>query len=432
MLGDCVSLKGFIETVSRDEVVNLRDTIFGVELEPSKILSKYDRDEKIVLYRVENSSLECAGNVLSSRRRFYRYVLGVESEDEAYRRFLESLRESSKPRERSFDEFFTYLKEVDLYTIPFIKFFPRDGGRYLTSSIFVSCLDEICNASIHRTMLLSKNRVVARIVPRHLRYIYDRYRERGRDTPVAIVVGVHPAALLLAATSPPLGVFEMNLVPNLLPDFSIAYTPKYGLPIPVPAAVVMEGRITSELVDEGPFVDLLNLYDSVRKEPMIVIEAVYMNEDEYFHTIFPSGREHKLLQSFSREALIWEYVSRVVPRVHKVRLLDAAGSWLHAAVSIEKNVDGDARNAVLAAFSAHPGLKIVTVVDADIDVDSMHMLQWAFATRFRGRDSIVIIEKTRCSTLDPVSPDGVCDKVGFDLTIPMTGKRERFMYVGLD
>ncbi|MCS7112212.1 MAG: UbiD family decarboxylase [Ignisphaera sp.] len=426
-----MSLREFIEVIPRDEVIDLRDVMLDAELEPSRVLLKYDRDEKVVLFKVKNSDLNCVGNVLNSRRRLYRYVLSAENEDEAYRRFLESTREQSKLKERAFEEFFTHLKEVDLYAVPFIKFFPKDGGRYLTSSIFISCLDEICNASIHRTMLLSKNCAVARIVPRHLRYIYDRYRERGRDTPIAIVVGAHPSALLLAATSPPLGVFEISLVPNLLPNFFIAYTPKYGLPIPAPAAVVMEGRITGELVDEGPFVDLLNLYDSVRREPMIVIEAIYINTDEYFHTIFPSGKEHKLLQSFSREALIWEYVGRVVPRVHRVRLLEAAGSWLHAVISIEKNSDGDAKNAILAAFSAHPSLKMVTVVDPDIDVDSEYMIEWAFATRFRGRDSILVIEKTRCSTLDPVSPDGVCDKVGFDLTIPMASNKEKFLYASL-
>ncbi len=431
MLGDSMSLKEFIENIPKDEVIDLREMELSNELVPTKILFEYDRDEKIVLFKVRNCELNCAGNVLNSRLRLYKYILNVESDDEAYKKFLESIKELAKPREKAFEEFFTHLKEVDLYTIPFIKFFPKDGGRYLTASIFISCLNEICNASIHRTMLLSKNYVVARIVPRHLRYIYDKYREKGRDTPIAIVIGAHPAVLLLAATSPPLGIFEMNLVPNLLPNFSIAYTPKYGLPIPVPAAMVMEGRITGELVDEGPFVDLLNLYDSVRKEPLIVIDAIYINTNEYFQVILPSGKEHKLLQSFSKEALIWEYVGRVVPRIHKVRLLEAAGSWLHAVISIEKNSDGDAKNAILASFSAHPSLKMVTVVDSDIDIDSLYMIEWAFATRFRGKDSIVLIEKARCSTLDPVSPDGICDKVGFDLTIPKASDKERFLYVSI-
>ncbi len=426
-----MSLKEFIDKIPSSDVIDIRDKLLDVELEPSRMLSVYDRNEKIVLFKVRDSEFDCVGNVLSKRDRLYKYILNAENDEDAYKRFLEGIKSSSKPRERAFHEYFTYLNDVDLYTVPFIKFYPKDGGRYLSSSIFISCLDDTCNASIHRTMLISKNRVVARIVPRHLRYIYDRYREKGKDTPIAIVVGVHPAVELLAATSPPFGVFELDLVSNLLPSFSIAYTPKYNLPIPVPAALVMEGRITSELVEEGPFVDLLNLYDAVRKEPLIVIEAVYVNNSEYFHVILPGGKEHKILQSFSREAFTWDYISRAVPKVYKVRFLEASGSWLHAVISIDKNNDGDAKNAILAAFAAHPSLKMVTVVDPDIDVDSLYMIEWAFATRFRGRDSIILIEKARCSTLDPTSPNGICDKIGFDLTIPMSSNKEKFLYVGV-
>jgi UbiD family decarboxylase len=126
---------------------------------------------------------------------------------------------------------------------------------------------------------------------------------------------------------------------------------------------------------------------------------------------------------------VWQYVSNVVPRVHKVRMLEPAGSWLVVVVSITKNVDGDAKNAIIAAFSAHPSAKIVLVLDEDVDLDSLDNILWAFATRFRGKEGVVIIEKSRCSTLDPISPTGVCDKMGIDLTVPISMDRESFKYV---
>ncbi|MEM4849092.1 MAG: UbiD family decarboxylase, partial [Ignisphaera sp.] len=215
-------------------------------------------------------------------------------------------------------------------------------------------------------------------------------------------------------------------------NFTITYTPKYGLPVPSNAALVLEGRITDTLVPEGPFVDLLHLYDATRKEPLIKIDGVYVNYEEYFHVILPAGREHKLLQSFYREALIWNYVSQIVPKVYKVRLLRASGSWLIAAISIDKVHDADAKNVALAAFAAHPSLKMVVVVDGDVDVDLDYMLLWALATRFRGRDSVILIERARCSTLDPSSPSGFCDKLGLDLTIPISEDKLRYKYVEVE
>ncbi|HIP57441.1 MAG TPA: hypothetical protein EYH02_05180, partial [Ignisphaera aggregans] len=270
-------------------------------LPPEPTLTKnilpLERKGLIILFKVLGSEFECVSGVLSTRRRLFE-LLGVRNDVEAYLKILSAISKPSKAKVVDFDNYFE-RSAVDLRKLPFIKFFPRDGGKYVTSAIFIACLNEdTCNASIHRTMLIDSNRVVARIVPRHLRYIYNEYRKRGQSLPVAIVVGVHPAVLLSAALSPPFGIFELDVASTLFPDMRIAYTPNYGLPVPVPAAVVIEARIGEELVDEGPFVDILGLYDGVRKEPLIHIDALYINAKELFHVIIPSGDEHVVLQSF--------------------------------------------------------------------------------------------------------------------------------------
>ncbi len=424
-----MSLREFIDTIPSNEKLDLSNREIGIELEPTKVLYDADTTGKIVLFKLINSEYICVGNVLNSRDRLYRYVLKVDNDVEAYKKMLNSTSKTVRPKEKGFESSYTIIKDFDLQHLPFIKFYPNDGGRYLSSSIYISCIDDICNASIHRTMLISKNKVVARIVPRHLRYIYEKYLERDKETPIAIVVGVHPAVLLMASSSPPLGVFELELVPNILENFSITYTPLYGIPVPANAAMILEGRITKELAKEGPFVDLLNLYDKARLEPLISVEAVYMNIDELFHVILPAGKEHKLLQSFYREALVYDYVSKTTPRIHKVRLLESGGSWLIIAISIDKVHDGDAKNAIMAAFSAHPSAKIVIAVDSDIDIDSDNMILWAIATRYRGGDSMIMINRARCSTLDPSSPNGICDKIGLDLTIPLNSNKADYSYV---
>jgi len=65
---------------------------------------------------------------------------------------------------------------------------------------------------------------------------------------------------------------------------------------------------------------------------------------------------------------MWKSVSKVVPKVHAVNLSLGGSGWLHAIVSIEKQLEGDGKNALLAAFAAHPSLKHAVVVDSDVDV----------------------------------------------------------------
>ncbi|MEM0497569.1 MAG: UbiD family decarboxylase, partial [Acidilobaceae archaeon] len=181
---------------------------------------------------------------------------------------------------------------------------------------------------------------------------------------------------------------------------------------------------TGEMLEEGPYVDVIGTYDRVRLQPVLRVESVYVNKDEYTHVILSGGLESSLLIGFPREAAIWESVSRVVPKVYKVRLTPASGGWLHAVISIDKRHEGDGKNAILAAFAAHPSLKHVVVVNSDIDPDDLGQVEWAIATRFQADKDLIIIRNVRGSTLDPSSKDGLTAKMGLDATKPINAGLE--------
>ncbi len=409
---------------------NLVDTIYrevSVEYEPTRILLKGDVEGKTIVFKnISNCIGSGVGNLVNTRKKLY-MALNSNTDEEAYKRIIEALNSKPKFKVRAFE---LNESKVDLTRLPAIKFYPRDGGRYITSSIIIACLDdETCNASIHRILVLGKRELVARIVPRHLYYIYKQNRLKGKDTPIAIIVGVHPSILLSASMSPPFGVFELGLTHKLTGEIlDVAYTPEYNIPVPLHSQIVIEAKITGQLVDEGPFVDLTLTYDKIRKQPLIRVEKIYMHENPLFHIILPGGREHQLLMGFPREAMIWENIRKVVPKVHKVRLTIGGGGWLHAVVAIDKNSEGDAKNAILAAFAAHPSLKHVVVVDGDIDPDNPYEVEWAIATRFQADKDIVIIRNARGSSLDPSSSNGLTTKMGIDATAPLH-EREKYIKV---
>jgi UbiD family decarboxylase len=427
------TLASFLKLLEDDGLLIKINSVLEPYLEPTRELMKSDVDGTTILFKVRGSDLLCVGNVVNTRGKLYR-ALGVLSDESAYTRLLNAL--NSKPELNYVDEFKDLFIRINygLDKLPFIKFFENDGGMYVTSSIVIARTPDVegFNASVHRLMFIDRERVAIRIVPRHLYRIVSLNSRVGKDTPVAIVVGVHPALMLLASSSPPYGIFELGLAKELLgSSIRFCRTPKYDLPVPCDSALVMEGRITNEYVSEGPFLDLLNLYDRVRQQPIIHVESIYLNvsrDEQLFHVILPGGMEHKLLMGFPREASIWDAVRKVVPKVVKVRLTPAGGCWLHAVISIEKNSDGDAKNAILAAFAAHPSLKHVVVVDSDIDPDNPVDVEWAIATRFQAGEDLILIRGVRGSTLDPSSDDGITDKLGIDATAPLN-KLELFRKV---
>ncbi|HNS83137.1 MAG TPA: UbiD family decarboxylase, partial [Methanolinea sp.] len=91
---------------------------------------------------------------------------------------------------------------------------------------------------------------------------------------------------------------------------------------------------------------------------------------------------------------------------------------------------GDAKNAIMAAFAAHTSLKHVIVVDEDIDPSDPAEVEFALATRVRGDRDILVVTGARGSSLDPCRVgDGTNVKVGVDATMVL-GQEAEFLRVG--
>lgn len=372
------------------------------------------------VFREARPGLAGVGNLVDSRAKLLR-LLGASSDEEAYKALLRA--EDSPGKLEVISSWRDEYKEVDsLSWLPAVKYYEKEAAPYLTSSIIVAkAPDGALNASIHRFTPIGRNKAVARIVPRHLYSIYNKWREAGKDTPVAVIWGVHPIVLLASASSPPYGVFELEVAARLMGGLK-AIALDNGTYVPYLSTVIMEGRITAEAAEEGPYVDVVGTYDVVRRQPVIAVDKIYMLRDSpVVHYLLPAGREHVLLMGFEREAKIWRAASSILPRVSKVRLTRGGFGWMHAVISIRKNVEGDAKNAIMAAFAAHPSLKHVVVVDDDIDPDDPYDVEWAIATRFRADRGLIVVPYARGSTLDPVAlnEEGLTYKVGVDATRPL-------------
>ncbi|MDT7889625.1 MAG: UbiD family decarboxylase [Desulfurococcales archaeon] len=404
------------------------DKVLSWRFEAAKAIEYADSAGKAVIFRVDCCpGIDVVSNVIPSREVLKNY-LDVKRDEDLYLKILDAMGNPLKCGEEDFRDHYEEDRR-SLYELPALHFYEGDAGRYFTSAIFIARdpEEEIYNASIHRILVKDPMAGPARIVPRHLRRIIDTYRSKGRETPIAVCFSPHPVVFLSAALQPRYGVFEIEVANRLLRgSLKMCRTPIYNLPTPCECSHVLEGRISLQDVEEGPFADALLTYDRVRREPLVVFDKIYRSRVERpFHTVLPGRTEHTLLMGIGKEADIYQAVSRVVRRVYKVRLTRPSGGWLHAIISIEKGAEGEAKNAVLAAFAAHPSLKMVIVVDGDVDADNPEEVEWAIATRLQASRGVIIIRDARLSSLDPSAQDGVGDKLGIDATVPIK-EREKY------
>ena len=154
--------------------------------------------------------------------------------------------------------------------------------------------------------------------------------------------------------APPPGVDEMTIAQALAP--TPMATCANGLRVPAEAEFVLEGWITKELADEGPFVDLTGTYDFVRRQPVIEIQRITHRRDAIYQALLPGRLEHRLLMGMPREPTIYAEVNKVA-RCLNVNITPGGASWLHAVVQIAKRTPDDGKRAIEAAFRGHSSLE---------------------------------------------------------------------------
>jgi 2,5-furandicarboxylate decarboxylase 1 len=327
--------------------------------------------------------------------------------------------------------------QVDLTLLPIPRYHPDDGGRYVTSGVAVVKDPDLGrNISFHRLMLLDERRFVARIVEG--RGTHTAMGKVAGDLPVAVAIGCPVHVLLAAAMSPPKGVDELGIAHVLAPT-PLVRCQTVDLEVPAEAELILEGRITHTLAEEGPFPDLTGTMDIVRRQPVIEVDCVTHRQAPVFHALLPGGMEHKTLMGMPREPTIFDAVNEVC-RCTGVYITPGGTSWLHAVVQIAKRHEEDGRRAIWAAFRGHTSLKHVVVVDADVDLYDSAAVEWAIATRFQADRDLVILTEQPGSSLDPSATQMLGQKartakMGLDATAPLGEARrgyERVRYGSVD
>ncbi len=319
---------------------------------------------------------------------------------------------------------------IDLQKIPIPRHYQEDGGRYQSASVIIAEYDGIRNMSYHRQLLRGERHCVARFVPRHLRTMYEKASANGDEVPIAVVNGADATVLLAAAMSFDENLDELTVAAALHSrlhgkPLRMVRLPN-GISVPADSEYAMEARITLELDDEGPYVDITGTVDEIRQEPVIEYDSVYHRSDPVFHALISAGVEHRTLMGMPRAPTIKAAVSEVVDCTD-VYLTEGGCGWLSSVVQIKPQHDGDGIKAIHAALDGHRSMKQVVIVDEDIDIANPIRVEWALMTRWQPDTDTVILTGQKGSSLDPSRyEDGSTSKIGMDATLPLGVDRGPF------
>jgi 2,5-furandicarboxylate decarboxylase 1 len=346
---------------------------------------------------VAGSDLPCLSNLVATHDRMA-MALGVPVETLTRTSIAGQNREAHPPVEVSdapVQEIVWRGDEVDLGRLPIPVHNELDGGPFLTAAVAVMRDPESgrINAGIYRHHVYDERRMGVWFFGSHDGgTIHRRYAEKGEDTPIAIVVGHHPAFLMGAVSRVPGIGGEYDAAGAYLGEpVELVRAVTSDLLVPARAEIVIEGRILAgEQAEEGPFAEWPGHYVGGGTKPVIEVDAITMRRDAIFQDIQASGREHRLMGALPRIASVHEAVRQKVPGLKAVNI--PLHTRMHCYLSIKKEFDSDPTRAAFAAFNTEPeNLRAVIVLDDDIDVYDEREVSWAIGTRFDAAKDLQII-----------------------------------------
>ena len=313
---------------------------------------------------------------------------------------------------------------ADLRDLPIVRHHAMDPAPYIDMTPAMRDPDEgFYNLAFLRTMYKGPRRLGLHMSPRHNWQIARKYEAKGRGTPLAIVASYHPAFYLGALNVSPFGVDDYARIGAIMgAPLRLAPSVSFGdeLMVPADAEMIIEGEIVPGVREvEGPFGEFTGYYGPQRLRPVIEVKAITHRREAILQHIFVGHRDNWVIGGIPKEGSLFNVIRGVVPTVKAVHFAISGSCRFNCYISIEKRIDGETKQAALAALGACDFVKNVVVVDADIDVFNEREVLWAIATRVQADRDIDIIKDVKGNTLDPSQTDDILTaKLIIDATKP--------------
>lgn len=332
---------------------------------------------------------------------------------------------------------------------------PDDAGPYITLGMCYSTHPDtgVHDVTIHRLCIQAKDELSIFFTPgaRHIGAMAERAEQLNQRLPISISIGVDPAIEIgscFEAPTTPLGYDELSVAGALR---------NKAVELCSCVSINEKAIANAEYVIEGEVIPHVRVQEDQNRHTgyampefpgytgpassecwLIKVKAVTHRKNPIMQTCIGPSEEHVSMAGIPTEASIYGMIEKAMPgRLQNVYCPSCGGGKYMAVLQFKKlslSDEGRQRQAALLAFSAFSELKIVYIVDEDVDCFDMSDVLWAMNTRFQGDADIINIPGVRCHPLDPsndpscsssIRDHGIACKTIFDCTIPYDQK-DRF------
>jgi UbiD family decarboxylase len=423
-------LKHYEESYPKD-VIHINDEIDG-RYETTALIMELEKAKRypvVFFNKVKGHDIPVVANVLASRQRMG-FVFGV-AEKQLPHEYAKRINIIVPPvlikEAAPFSENYIAGEDVDLYKLPILTHFPIDAGPYITGGLVVAKdpVTGVDTCGYHRLQLKGRDKLGISLHSRKRMWeFFRRAEEMGKDLEAAIVLGVHPAFSMGSQAIVPLDQGKYARIGGLLGEgVQLANCRSIDVQVPFWSEIVIEGHIMAkEREKEGPFAEFTNYASNRSTENVFKLKAIsFKNKPVYQSVTGGMCAEHNLILAVQREGDLLKSLNEGLPNVREVNVPLSGCGLFHCYISLKKTAEGQPLQAILKALSLDHNLKLVVVVDEDVDIFNESEVLWAMATRMQASRDVIITPQNigMGCILDPSSDESSrSSKMGIDATKP--------------
>ncbi|MBX3648167.1 MAG: UbiD family decarboxylase [Rhodocyclaceae bacterium] len=304
--------------------------------------------------------------------------------------------------------------------LPLMTHHEKDAAPFLTCGMVLARdpVSGMRGMGIHRMMFKGGRRFGILLANPPLSLYLANAEKQGKPLEVAVALGVDPALFLASVVKTgPLGPDKMDIAGSLRgAPVELVRALTVDVDVPARAEVVIEGHVLPSVREpEGPFGENTGAYFT-NTSPVIEVTAVTHRKDYIFPALCPWTAEIDTLLSLAGGAELLGQLKGLVRGVVDLELVPGTCSF--AAVIAVKDCPGhEVRRLIHLALTLDRRLKVLTVVDDDIDIRDPREVSWALSTRFQPERDTVILGGMEGYIIDPSAGGGGSgSKIGFDAT----------------
>jgi len=320
--------------------------------------------------------------------------------------------------------------------IPNIVWGELDGGPYITLPLVVTKdrAKRKRNVGIYRVMIQGPKEAGILIAPtQHIGMMYREYELHDEPMEIAIFLGGDPLLYVVGAAPLRFGDDEFSLLSAIRGEpIQLVKCETVDLEVPATAEIVIEGVVPPKIRKlEGPFGEYTGYYGTKGERPIVKITCITHRNDyiwpgTYETKPYPPS-EDAVLRSISVDACILSQARKVIPEIRNFHMLKSSGTSYVGVVQIgDKPYSHFAKRVMDAIWATHKGcwIKVLIVVDKDIDIYDVNDVIWAISTRVQPHSDVFIVDEHIGYPLDPSAKrPGISSRMGIDATIKVP---ERF------